>query len=264
MKRAGARQRLARAALGAVLTGAVLTGMASAADGASAARKSVLRILVTNDDGYNAPGIDAVVQALVRLPGVKVTVAAPATNQSGKGSSATGSPTATKLATASGYPAYAVNVTPVDSVTWALANLPRPQLVVSGINDGQNLGGLTAVSGTVGAAKAAARAGIPALAVSQGLGQPAAFATGATFVVKWVRQHRAALLKHKKGAAATVDNLNVPTCTTGKVRGEVKVPNATTTQNAITTPDCTSTATATTDDITAFHEGYATLSTLSG
>jgi 5'-nucleotidase len=227
-------------------------------------RPPSLRILVTNDDGYNAPGIDALVQALRQLPNVSIEVSAPATNESGTSSTFTPGPrTATRLATLSGYPAYAVQVTPADSVTWALANLPRPQVVVSGTNDGQNLGTLVNVSGTVGAARTAARAGIPALAVSQGLGNPPAFALSAHDAAQWVQQHRQLFtVKVKHRAHVLLQNLNAPTCTTGSVRGEVTVPIAATSSQALATPDCTSTATHPPDDITAFNEGFATLSTL--
>src|SRR5580704_6571283 len=65
-----------------------------------------LTVLVTNDDGVGAPGIDAVVNGLRALSHTQVTVVAPATNQSGTGSKTTpGTLTATKAKTASGYPA---------------------------------------------------------------------------------------------------------------------------------------------------------------
>jgi 5'-nucleotidase len=73
---------------------------------AGAASKPVLRVLVTNDDGYAAPGIDAVVQALRALPRTSVVVVAPATNESGIGGKTTpGTITASAARTASGYPA---------------------------------------------------------------------------------------------------------------------------------------------------------------
>ena len=133
----------------------------------------VLQVLVTNDDGVGAPGINAVVEALRALPGTKVTVVAPAANQSGTGNKTTnGALTATTATTASGYPAKAVAGYPVDTVIWAVDQKGisgRPALVVSGVNDGENVGPLTSISGTVGAARAAAARGIPALAASQGV-----------------------------------------------------------------------------------------------
>src|SRR4051812_35397230 len=150
--------------------------------GAGAARPTVersagapqrpLRILVTNDDGYAAPGIDAVVEALRTLSNVQVTVVAPLTNQSGSGDKFSTTPlTASHATTHHGYPAIAVNGFPADSVLLAVKELLKepPDIVVSGINQGQNIGELIDISGTVGAARTAARLGIPSIAVSQGI-----------------------------------------------------------------------------------------------
>ena len=176
-----------------------------------------LTILVTNDDGYNAPGIDTVVQALRKLPRVTVKVVAPATNQSGTGSKTTaGTLTTMKVKTLSGYPAIAVQGYPADTIRAALGQLHlHPNLVVSGVNFGQNLGPVLDASGTVGAARAAAARGIPAVASSQGLGNPVAFPVTAQAVIKWVtsqpfkahgdqdaeeddRQHQRALMRHDR------------------------------------------------------------------
>ena len=112
-----------------------------------------LEVLVSNDDGFDAAGIDAVVEALRVLPGVHVTVSAPATNQSGAGSKFTnGSVTETDVTTASGYPAWSVAGFPVDAVRYALRTRHlNPDLVVSGSNFGQNIGVAVPLSGTVGA-----------------------------------------------------------------------------------------------------------------
>src|SRR4029077_8516548 len=124
----------------------------------------------SNDDGYNAAGIDAVVEALDALPSVHVTVVAPATNQSGAGGKTTpGGVTADPRHTLSGYAATAVNGFPADSVLYALNTMHlNPDLLVSGINCSRNLGPLISVPGTVGAARVGGRASIPAVAVSQG------------------------------------------------------------------------------------------------
>ena len=146
-----------------------------AADSAGAASKpsTTLTILVTNDDGVTAPGINATVQALSALPHTKVTVVAPLTNQSGTGAKVTGGTlTVTDATTASGYPAKAVAGYPADTIIWAIDDhgiAQRPDLVVSGINFGENIGPLASLSGTVGAAQTALARGIPALAVSQGV-----------------------------------------------------------------------------------------------
>lgn len=139
---------------------------------AAEAKTKELRVLVSNDDGVKAPGIDALVKGLRKLPQVKVTVVAPAENQSGSGGKTTaGTLKATKTTTKSGYPAVAVRGYPADSVNYALAKVVKKfqvDLVIAGINRGVNLGPLLDLSGTVGAARAAARKGLPALATSQG------------------------------------------------------------------------------------------------
>jgi 5'-nucleotidase len=248
----------------ALMVGAVAGGGASAA----ATRKPVvLRVMVTNDDGVGAPGIDAAVQALRKLPRTSVTVVAPLTNQSGTGGKTTaGRLVVTKATTASGYPATAVHGYPADTVVWAVKDHGigrRPDLVVSGINFGENVGPLATVSGTVGAAREAVRLGIPALAASQGVDNGSApdFAEGAAQLVAWVTSHRAALVAHRyrKPPAAS---LNVPTCP-GTVRGPVSVPLASTITGVdLGQVDCTSTTTTFANDAQAFVDGYAALSPL--
>jgi 5'-nucleotidase len=222
-----------------------------------------LTILVTNDDGYNAPGIDTVVQALRKLPRVTVDVVAPAANQSGTGSKTTPGPlTTTKVKTLSGYPAVAVQGYPADTIRAALGQLHlHPGLVVSGVNFGQNLGPVLDLSGTVGAARAAAARGIPAVASSQGLGSPVAFPVTAQAVIKWITDNRSKLVVTKT-PKKTIVNINGPSCgTTGSPRGTVNVPAATT-GNPIAASDCSSTATNPPDDVTALAEGYIVVDTV--
>jgi 5'-nucleotidase len=217
-----------------------------------------LHVLVTNDDGVGAPGIDALVQGLRALPGTTVTVVAPATNESGSGSKSTPGPLSAHAATTkSGYSATAVAGYPVDTIVWAIDQhhvSPRPDVVFSGINFGQNLGSLVNVSGTVGAARAAAQRSIPAVAVSQGLGTPIDFAAGVRVALTWLGAQRANLLAHR--SPATVTNLNIPTCPTGSPRAVVQVPIARTAANAFAKPDCKSTYTNPTNDIDAFVHGF--------
>ena len=162
----------------------------------AAAAATPLRVLVTNDDGVHAPGIDALVQALRALPQLTITVVAPAVNQSGTGGKTTnGTLTTASTTTASGYPATAVRGYPADTIRWAIDDhgvAQRPDVVLSGVNNGQNIGTFIKVSGTVGAAHAAAARGIPALAVSAGLGAPTNFAAGAHQAILWLDAHRAA------------------------------------------------------------------------
>src|SRR5690606_18860910 len=141
---------------------------ATAADATTTtAAAETLDILVSNDDGFDAEGIDAVVEALIALPDTNVTVVAPAENQSGSGGNTTpGELTATEEETLSGYPVTAVQGFPADAVNYGLENVVEepPDLVVTGLNEGQNMGPIIDASGTVGAARAAVAQGIPALA----------------------------------------------------------------------------------------------------
>ncbi len=230
-----------------------------------------LRILVTNDDGVKADGIDALVEALRKLPEVEVTVIAPLANQSGAGSKRTAGKLATGTTTTkSGYPAIAVAGFPADSVIAAFDQglyTGLPDLVVSGINAGQNLGFIAdTVSGTVGAAREAARRGIPAVATSSGFPEPYDYATAVTYVIDWIAASRATLPAPSAGTVMPITNINVPTCAIGTtVRGEVEVPTALINdgmRDPVKAADCASTATAPKDDLDAFLEGYVAVSEL--
>jgi hypothetical protein len=134
--------------------------------------------------------------------------------------------------------------------------------VLSGINRGENLGASIPGSGTVGAARTAARAGVPALAVSQGAADEPDYATGAKYAIRWLRDHRAALLAGRAQpvpAIVVVDNLNVPTCTSRAVRELTRVPAS---RSKPEVAGCSSTARGTRDDVTAFANGYATITAL--
>lgn len=231
----------------------------------TAARSKTLRILVTNDDGIGAPGIDAIVTALAALPDTEVTVSAPAENQSATGGKTTGGTLdATPATTASGFDGTAVKGFPADSVIYAFDQQTPPvevDLVVSGINQGGNIGPLISLSGTVGAARNAAQRGIPALAVSQGITDPPDYPSGVRYAVEWVQANRAAVLD--KTLEPLVYNLNVPTCTTGVIRGQVSVPAATDAAGReLFKNDCVSTVTDFKDDVDAFGNGYVTLTEL--
>ena len=184
-----------------------------------------LTIVVTNDDGIGAPGIDALVTALSELDGVELVIVAPAENQSGSSDNTTeGGATSAPGATASGVEGTAVDGFPADAVNVALDELGiDADLVVSGVNKGQNIGPLAAVSGTVGAARTAIRSGVPAVAVSAGLRDETDFAAAATLVVEWIEENRAALLDGSADATEVV-SFNIPDCTAGEIRGLVDVP----------------------------------------
>lgn len=222
----------------------------------------ILRILVTNDDGVGAPGIAAVVRGLKALPDTEVTVVAPADNRSGSGQKRTeGRLTARDARTAAGDPATAVDGFPADAVTFALtgkAESDLPHLVVSGINEGQNLGVVIDASGTVGAARTAAGFGVPALAASQGLGARPDYPAGVRAVLAWVNDNRAELLAGPRGEAS-VTNLNIPTCPVGRPRAVVAVPPDPK-RNGIAAVDCRTPFPSPRTDVEAFVHGYITRS----
>jgi 5'-nucleotidase len=124
-----------------------------------------MRILISNDDGYLAPGINALADALAAV--ADIVVVAPDSNRSGASNSLSLDRPLSVNRAANGY--YFVNGTPTDCVHVALTGLLdyRPDLVVSGINNGQNMGDDTLYSGTVAAATEAYLFGIPAIAFSQ-------------------------------------------------------------------------------------------------
>jgi 5'-nucleotidase len=124
-----------------------------------------MNILISNDDGYLAPGIRALADAMSAI--ANITVVAPDSNRSGSSNSLTLDRPLRVMRSADGF--YSVNGTPSDCVHVALTGILdfRPDLVVSGINQGQNMGDDTLYSGTVAAATEAFLFGIPAIAFSQ-------------------------------------------------------------------------------------------------
>ena len=124
-----------------------------------------MKILICNDDGYQAPGIQALFDALKTV--AEVEVVAPEQNNSAKSNALTLHAPLYVHTAPNGF--RFVNGTPADCVHVALTGLLgyRPDLVVSGINNGANMGDDTIYSGTVGAAMEGYLFGIPAIAFSQ-------------------------------------------------------------------------------------------------
>ncbi|MBV8621153.1 MAG: 5'/3'-nucleotidase SurE [Curvibacter sp.] len=164
-----------------------------------------MKILISNDDGYQAPGIVALHDALKSLADVEVV--APEQNNSAKSNALTlHSPLYVHRA-ANGF--RYVNGTPADCVHIALTGLLgyRPDLVVSGINNGANMGDDTIYSGTVGAAMEGYLFGIPALAFSQvdkGWSELQAAAETARGIVQQMLAHLSS------GGAPWLLNVNIP------------------------------------------------------
>jgi len=222
-----------------------------------------VQILVTNDDGIGAPGIDALVNALVALDDVEVTIVAPLENQSGSSDTTTpGGATYAPGATASGVEGTAVDGYPADTIAVALDDLGlEPDLVVSGVNKGQNTGPLAYESGTVGAGRAAIRRGVPAVAGSAGLQDDADYATAVELMIAFIEEHRDAFAD---GSAPTngVHSFNVPDCTAGSVRELVEVELATEIPDGVNPfeSDCSIEVTEEpTNDIAALAAGHSAL-----
>ena len=126
---------------------------------------AAMRILIANDDGYLAPGLAALVKAMQGLG--EIDVIAPEQNASGTSNALTLNRPLTVHRAVNGF--QYINGTPSDSVHVALTGLlpQRPDLVLSGINNGANMGDDTLYSGTVAAAMEGFLFGIPAIAFSQ-------------------------------------------------------------------------------------------------
>jgi 5'-nucleotidase len=167
-----------------------------------------ITILLSNDDGYDAPGIKALVEALRPLG--EIIVAAPAVEQSGVGHGLTlRAPIMVNERKQPRGPSwYAIEGPPATCVRVALEVLlpRRPDVVISGINRGDNLGTTVYHSGTLGAAREAALVGVPAIAVSIRGEDEKDYAAAAAFTRQLVELLRTKQLL-KQGLFL---NLNVP------------------------------------------------------
>ncbi len=124
-------------------------------------------ILIVNDDGIASPGIRAAVEAVRELG--DVVVVAPAVQQSGVGRSISlFSPVSVSKGELSGASAYSISGTPVDAVISGIYGIldKTPDLLISGINIGENMSSEATTSGTVGAALEGASQGVPSIAIS--------------------------------------------------------------------------------------------------
>jgi 5'-nucleotidase len=237
----------------------------------TASHTEPFEVVVTNDDGYSAGGIDALVEGLYGIPNIVVHVVAPLANQSGSGDTVTRpgyTVSASSVLTPGGKPATAIASTdpqrpngsgsPADTVLYAFNVLQlSPEMVLSGINQGQNMGSIVGLSGTVGAARTARRNGVPAIATSQGFSQGSGedFPTGTTATLALLEEWRLGRTVHTN---ASVLNINIPTCVSGyTVRGTVQTVVATNANN-YTLQDCSSTAPANSviSDVDAFNKGF--------
>ena len=160
-----------------------------------------MRILISNDDGYQAPGINALAKALSDV--ADITIVAPDRNRSGASNSLTlENPLTVKQYQENGY--Y-VNGTPTDCVHMAMTGLlpSTPDMVISGINDGSNMGDDILYSGTVAAATEGRFLGLPAIAIS--LAGDQHYETAAL-----VAKTLALRLKNQTLPVSTILSVNVP------------------------------------------------------
>ena len=162
-----------------------------------------MRILVSNDDGYQAPGIEQLAQSLSEI--AEVSVVAPDRNRSGASNSLTLDNPIRSFKAENGF--LYLDGTPTDCVHVAITGLLKqmPDMVVSGINSGANLGDDVLYSGTVAAAMEGRFLGLPAIAVSL-VGQNAKHFATAGRVSKELVQH----MLNNPLPADTILNVNVP------------------------------------------------------
>ncbi len=171
-----------------------------------------MRILLSNDDGYFAPGIEILAQALSDL--AEITVVAPERDRSGASNSLTLDRPLRLRRAANGF--YFVNGTPTDcvhlAVTGMLDNLP--DMVISGINLGANMGDDTIYSGTVAAATEGYLLGVPSLAVSLNGHNAIHFGTAAAVARRIIER----CLRQPLAAPALL-NVNVPDIPLDSLKG---------------------------------------------
>ncbi|MDD5175789.1 MAG: 5'/3'-nucleotidase SurE [Sterolibacterium sp.] len=175
-----------------------------------------MRILLSNDDGYFAPGIETLARALAEI--AELTVVAPERERSGASNSLTLDRPLSLRRAANGF--YFVNGTPSDCVHLAVTGMldHLPDMVVSGINLGANMGDDTIYSGTVAAATEGYLLGVPALAVSLTSKTGACFDTAARVARRIVERFQQGDLPDFGGEPLLL-NLNVPDIPYDQLKG---------------------------------------------
>jgi 5'-nucleotidase len=186
-----------------------------------------MRVLLTNDDGIQAKGLHELRRALLRVPGIELAVIAPDSNRSASARSITTRQPlwVEEVEFGDGTSGFATDGTPVDCVRFATLGLigEPPDLIVSGINHGSNLGDDITYSGTVAAALEGVVLGLPAIAVSQQskkremdfrLGREFDFTAASTFTARIV-----AGLPERPLAEGTLLNINCPAVPLSELAG---------------------------------------------
>ena len=172
-----------------------------------------MRILLSNDDGYFAPGLAALAKALAPL--ADITVVAPERDRSGASNSLTLDRPLMLRQAPGGF--YYVNGTPTDCVHLAVTGMldHLPDMVISGINHGANMGDDTIYSGTVAAATEGYLLGIPSIAVSLANHDALNFDTAARVVLELAQRIQA-----QPPTEPMLLNVNVPDCTWDDLKGQ--------------------------------------------
>ena len=170
-----------------------------------------MRILLSNDDGYFAPGLQSLAEAL--SPRAEITVVAPAADRTGASNSLTLDRPLTVRRAPNGF--LFVNGTPTDCVHLAVTGLldRLPDLVISGINLGANMGDDTIYSGTVAAATEGYLLGIPSIAISLATKTALHFETAAAVALELLEQHE------RQSLGARLLNVNVPDVPRAMLKG---------------------------------------------
>ena len=173
-----------------------------------------MRILLSNDDGYFSPGIECLARALSTV--ADITVVAPERDRSGASNSLTLDRPLSLKRSANGF--YHVNGTPTDCVHLAVTGMldVLPDIVVSGINDGANMGDDTIYSGTVAAATEGFLLGVPSLAISLCSKPGEHYDTAARVALDLVQ-----LILRQNTLDPLLLNVNVPDVPYEKLRGKV-------------------------------------------
>jgi len=171
-----------------------------------------MRILLSNDDGYFAPGLAALAEALAPL--ADITVVAPERDRSGASNSLTLDRPLMLRQAPTGF--HYVNGTPTDCVHLAVTGMldHLPDMVISGINHGANMGDDTIYSGTVAAATEGYLLGIPSIAVSLASHNARHFDTAARVVAELVQR-----IQTRPPTEPMLLNVNVPDCATAELNG---------------------------------------------
>ena len=173
-----------------------------------------MKILLSNDDGYFSPGIECLARFLSEV--AEITVVAPERDRSGASNSLTLDRPLSFRRSANGF--YYVNGTPTDCVHLAVTGVldELPDMVVSGINQGANMGDDTLYSGTVAAATEGFLLGVPSIAVSLCSKEGKHYETAGRVALEMVQ-----MLREKNIAKPLLLNVNVPDLPYEELRGKV-------------------------------------------